>query len=74
MYQFYFHLYILILFSQYNYEHMYDDEYDDRDDDDVAIPVPDNPISEEIQTLNPNRQNRYRKSESEDEPSEVRSN
>ncbi|ENN76559.1 hypothetical protein YQE_07009, partial [Dendroctonus ponderosae] len=59
---------------QYNYEHMYDDEYDDRFNDDVAIPVADNPVGEELQAFNPNRQGRRKESESEDEESEEETN
>ncbi|XP_030764124.1 activating signal cointegrator 1 complex subunit 2 [Sitophilus oryzae] len=53
---------------QYEYDHLYDDEYDDRYDDDVAIRVPDNPITEELAVFNPNRKNQ-KESES-DESSE----
>lgn len=51
---------------------MYDDEYDDRFNDHVAIPVADNPVGEELQVFNPNRQGRRKESETEDEESEVK--
>ncbi|XP_066261106.1 activating signal cointegrator 1 complex subunit 2-like [Euwallacea similis] len=41
---------------QYNYNNIYDDEYDDRDDDNVTIPITDNPVTEEMPVFNPNRQ------------------
>lgn len=44
---------------------MYDDEYDDRDDDDVTIPVPDNPVTED--TFNPNRGGKSRRQDEEEE-------
>lgn len=50
---------------QYGYDNMYDDEYDDRFDSDVEIPVPDNPLTEEV--CNPNRKSRFNESESEEE-------
>lgn len=53
--------------SQYNYESVYDDEYDDRDDDDVTIPVPDNPVTEDILTFNPNRAGKSRRQDEEEE-------
>lgn len=57
--------------SQYNYESVYDDEYDDRDDDAVTIPVPDNPVTEDIPTFNPNRTGKSRRrNEEEEEESE----
>lgn len=45
---------------------MYDDEYDDRDDD-VTIPVPDNPGTEDILTFNPNRAGKSRRQDEEEE-------
>ncbi|XP_050308119.1 activating signal cointegrator 1 complex subunit 2 [Anthonomus grandis grandis] len=56
---------------QYSTDYLYDDEYDDRFNDDVSLPVADDPLNGELKIFNPNRQSKKQEeSESEEEPSE----